>query len=431
MTNIKIYKKDHINAEIETAPDKSITHRAIMLASISSGRSKINNYLKSKDCFSTINAFKELGVKIFEMGNSLIIEGVGIEGLKQPDNIIDAGNSGTTVRLLSGIVAGNDIKVEIIGDESLSRRPMKRIIEPLTLMGAKIKAKEDNFLPLTIYGNSKLRPIVWESKIPSAQVKSCVLFAGMYANGETIYKEPFLSRNHTENMLEYLKIPIVKKENIVSIKGRIKKIDPFEITIPNDPSSSSYFIAMGILLPNSKLVLKNVCVNPTRIGFINTLIKMGAKINFVNTKLLYNEPVADIIVETSRLKSIKISSEDIPSMIDEIPLLAVVATQCDGVTEIRGAHELRVKESDRIRTITTELQKLGAKIIEQEDGMIIMGNTKFMVDNSQITLNSYKDHRIAMSLAVAGCLCDAEVIIEDADCVDISFPNFWQLYNSL
>ncbi|MCS7230517.1 MAG: 3-phosphoshikimate 1-carboxyvinyltransferase [Elusimicrobiota bacterium] len=428
---IKLYKKNSINAEIEVAADKSITHRAIMLASLASGRCVINKFLKSKDCYSTIEAFKKLGVKIIEIDDTLIVEGVGMDGLTQPSSYIDAGNSGTTVRLLSGIVAGNDIKVEIIGDESLSKRPMKRIIEPLTAMGAKIKAKEDNFLPMTIYGNSKLKPIVWESKIPSAQVKSCVLFAGMYAEGETIYKEPFLSRNHTENMLEYLKIPIIKKENIVAIKGKIKKIEPFEITIPNDPSSASYFIAMAVLIPNSKIIIKNVCINQTRMGFINTLIKMGAKINFLNPRILYNEPVADITAEYSRLKSIRISSEDIPSMIDEIPLLAVVATQCDGVSEIRGAVELRVKESDRIKTITTELQKLGAKIIEQSDGMIIMGNTKFITDTPQINLNSYKDHRIAMSLAVAASLCDSEVIIEDAECVDISFPNFWQIYNNL
>ncbi|MCX7910571.1 MAG: 3-phosphoshikimate 1-carboxyvinyltransferase [Endomicrobia bacterium] len=428
---IKLYKKNSINAEIEVAADKSITHRAIMLASLASGRCVINKFLKSKDCYSTIEAFKKLGVKIIEIDDTLIVEGVGMDGLTQPSSYIDAGNSGTTVRLLSGIVAGNDIKVEIIGDESLSKRPMKRIIEPLTAMGAKIKAREDNFLPMTIYGNSKLKPIVWESKIPSAQVKSCVLFAGMYAEGETIYKEPFLSRNHTENMLEYLKIPIIKKENIVAIKGKIKKIEPFEITIPNDPSSASYFIAMAVLIPNSKIIIKNVCINQTRMGFINTLIKMGAKINFLNPRILYNEPVADITAEYSRLKSIRISSEDIPSMIDEIPLLAVVATQCDGVSEIRGAVELRVKESDRIKTITTELQKLGAKIIEQSDGMIIMGNTKFITDTPQINLNSYKDHRIAMSLAVAASLCDSEVIIEDAECVDISFPNFWQIYNNL
>lgn len=431
MNRVKIHKKNPINAEIEVSPDKSITHRAVMLASLSLGESKIYNYLKSKDCYSTINAFRKLGVDIVELSDHLVIRGVGLEGLKSPDSQIDAGNSGTTVRLMSGIVAGNDIKVEIIGDESLSRRPMRRIIEPLRVMGAKITAREDNFLPMTISGNTNLKPIVWDSKIASAQVKSCILFAGMYAEGETIYKEPVLSRNHTENMLEYLRVPIVRKDNIVSIRGKVKKIPPFEITVPGDPSSASYFIAMAVLIPDSKVIIRNVCINSTRIGFINTLLKMGAKISFVNSRILYNEPVADIVVCSSRLKSIKINSDEIPSMIDEIPLLAVVATQCDGISEIRGANELRVKESDRIRTITSELKKLGAKIIEQEDGMIIMGNTKFESDTSQIILNSYKDHRIAMSLAVAASLCDAEVIIEDADCVDISFPNFWQLFNSL
>lgn len=431
MSNVKVHKKEFIDAEIEVPPDKSITHRAIMLASLSSGESRIYNYLKSKDCYSTINAFRKLGVDIIELDDHIIVKGVGLDGLKTPESKIDAGNSGTTVRLMSGIIAGNDIQVEIVGDDSLSKRPMKRIIEPLRIMGAKITAKEDNFLPMVIYGNSNLKPIVWQSNVASAQVKSCVLFAGMYAKGETIYKEPILSRNHTENMLEYLRIPIVRKENIVSIKGKVDKIPPFEITVPGDPSSASYFIAMAILIPDSKIVIRNVCVNSTRIGFINILLKMGAKINFVNPRVLYNEPVADIVVYSSRLKGIKITSEDIPSMIDEIPLLAVIATQCDGISEIRGATELRVKESDRIKTITSELQKLGAKIIEQEDGMIIMGNTKFNLDVPSIVVNSYKDHRIAMSLAVAASLCNGEVIIEDADCVDISFPNFWQIFSSL
>ncbi|MCX7957217.1 MAG: 3-phosphoshikimate 1-carboxyvinyltransferase [Endomicrobia bacterium] len=431
MTEIKLYRKTRIEAEIEPAPDKSITHRAIMLASLSSGKSIIKNYLKSKDCYSTINAFKNMGVKIVEEQNILKIEGVGVDNLKQPSGEIDAGNSGTTVRLLAGILAGQDIQISIVGDESLSKRPMKRIIEPLTLMGAKIDARENNFLPMTIYGNNKLKPIIWESKIASAQVKSCVLFAGMYAEGRTVYKEPILSRDHTENLLQFLRLPIHKKENVISIEGKVKEIKPFEIIVPNDPSSASYFIALGVLLPDTRILLKDVCINSTRIGFINTLIKMGAKISFLNLRVLYNEPVADVFVQTSRLKSIKVTSEDIPSMIDEIPLLTVIATQADGVTEIRGAEELRVKESDRIKTIVNELQKLGTKIIEQRDGMIIMGNAKLTTGSSTIKLNSYKDHRIAMSLAVAASICDGEVIIEDADCVDISFPNFWELFKNL
>ncbi len=429
--DIKVFKKNSINAEINVVPDKSITHRAIMLASISSGKCVINNFLKSKDCYSTIDSFRHLGVKIEEKGNVLEITGVGIGGLKQPKQRIDAGNSGTTVRLLSGIIAGNDISVEIIGDESLSRRPMRRIIEPLRLMGAKISAKEDNYLPLIIEGTKNLKPITWENKIASAQVKSCILFAGLHANGETIYKEPVLSRDHTEKMLQYLGIKIKVSNNVVSVKGRIKEIKPFEISIPADPSAASYFIAMGILVPNSRIVIKDVCVNPTRMGFINTLIKMGAKISLSNLRIAYNEPIADIVVESSKLKSININHEDIPSMIDEIPLLAVVATQANGVTEIKGASELRVKESDRIKTITISLQKLGAKIVELPDGMIITGNTNLRSEDGNLKLDSYKDHRIAMSLAVVGSICDGEFIIKDAECVDISFPNFWDLYKSL
>ncbi len=428
---VKVFRKNKINAEINVVPDKSITHRAVMLGAISNGECIVQNFLKSKDCYSTIEAFRNLGVEIIEEDNSLRIKGVGIGGLKQPKQSINAGNSGTTVRLLSGIVAGNAISVTIVGDESLSKRPMKRIIKPLKLMGAKISAKEDNYLPLVIEGTKNLKSITWENKVASAQVKSCILFAGLHANGETIYKEPVLSRDHTERMLQYLGIKIKISNNVISLKGKVKEIKSFEILMPNDPSAASYFIAMGILVPNSRIVIKDVCVNPTRMGFINTLIKMGAKINLSNFRVIQNEPVADIIAESSKLKSINISHEDVPSMIDELPLLAVVATQADGVTEIKGAAELRVKESDRIRTIVTSLQKLGAKIAELPDGMIITGNTQLKVNSNSLELESYKDHRIAMSLAISGSICDGEFIIKDADCVEISFPGFWDLYQSL
>jgi 3-phosphoshikimate 1-carboxyvinyltransferase len=431
MNKIKIYKKDKIKAEIEVPADKSITHRAVMLASISSGLSEIHNFLKSKDCYSTINAFRTLGVKIVEEKNTLKVYGVGMEGLKQPNDVIDAGNSGTTVRLLSGILAGNEIEVKIVGDESLSKRPMGRIIEPLSIMGAKITATDANHLPMVIHGSKHLKSITWESKIASAQVKSCILFAGMYAEGETIYIEPVLSRDHTERLLQYLNVKLERKDRVCSIKGKIKNIKNFEIEIPGDPSSASYFIAIGLLTKNSEIVLRNICINPTRMGFINTLIKMGANITLTNFQTKYNEPVADIVVKSSHLKGITINPDDVPSMIDELPLLAVIATQADGATEIHGAQELRVKESDRIRTITTELQKLGAKIIELEDGMIIMGNTKLSSGKDTIELESYKDHRIALSLAVAGTICEGSIVIKDADCVDISFPNFWEIYNSL
>ncbi|MCS7151409.1 MAG: 3-phosphoshikimate 1-carboxyvinyltransferase [Endomicrobia bacterium] len=428
---IRILRKSKINAEIKVTPDKSITHRAVMLASISSGECIIHNPLKSKDCYSTVNALKSLGVKIVEDKNNFHIYGVNMEGLCSPKEVIDAGNSGTTVRLLCGIIAGNEIEVKIIGDDSLSRRPMKRIIEPLRLMGVTIDAKEDNYLPLVIRGTKNLKSITWENKIASAQVKSCVLFAGMYAEGVTIYKEPILSRDHTERMLQYLGVKLSIKDTVFSIRGKVKKIKPFEILVPADPSSASYFIAMAVLLPNSSLVIKDVCVNPTRMGFINVLLKMGAKITLSNLRILYNEPVADIVVKSSKLKSIKIEPDDVPAMIDELPLLAVVATQADGVTEIRGAGELRIKESDRIKTIVSSLQHLGAKIIELEDGMIIMGNTTLCADSDNLELDSYNDHRIAMSLAVAGSICHNSFVITNAGCVDVSFPGFWDLYKSL
>lgn len=431
MNKVRVYRKNRINAEIKVTPDKSITHRAVMLASISSGECVIHNPLKSRDCLSTVNALRSLGVKITEDKEHFHIYGNGIDGLVTPKEKIDAGNSGTTVRLLSGILAGNNVSVEIVGDESLSRRPMKRIIEPLRLMGAQIEARDDNYLPMKIRGSKNLKPITWENKIASAQVKSCVLFAGMYADGVTIYKEPVLSRDHTERMLQYLGVKLTIKHTVFSIEGKVKKINPFEISIPADPSSASYFIAMAVLLPNSYLVVKDVCVNPTRMGFINTLIKMGAKIKFSNLRMLYNEPVADIIAESSRLKSVKIDADDVPAMIDELPLLAVVATQADGVTEISGASELRVKESDRIKSMTVSLQQLGGKIIEMKDGMIIMGNTRLYADKDNLELDSFNDHRVAMSLAVAGSICEGSFTILNSDCVDVSFPGFWDIYKSL
>jgi len=430
MTEIKLFGKTKIDAEIEVAADKSITHRAIMLASLSDGVCEIKNFLSSEDCFSTINAFRAMGVDIKESNGpteNLTISGAGINGLKQPKTELNAGNSGTTTRLLAGILAGQNFSCKIIGDSSLSKRPMRRIIEPLERMGAKIVAMENNYLPMEIKGNPDLRPIVWNSKISSAQVKSCILFAGMYANGETIYQEQILSRNHTERMMKYIGLPIETKNKKTVLRGKVKNIKSFELVVPNDPSAASYFIALTILLKDSKILIKNVCINPTRIGFINTLLKMGAKITMVNQKIMYNEPVADIEVKSSNLRSIKLSSKDIPSMIDEIPLLAVLATQADGVTEIRGAKELRIKESDRIKTICSQLNELGAKIIEQEDGMIIMGGTKLRPSK----INSFGDHRIAMSLAIASSIIDGETILQNPDCVNISFPKFWELFKSV
>lgn len=427
MNTIKLFKKNSVNSEIEVVSDKSITHRAVIFASLSSGQCEIKNFLQSADCFSTINAFRNLGVVIDQNESNLKVYGVGINGLLPPKSDIDAGNSGTTARLICGVLASQNFKSKIIGDKSLSKRPMKRVIEPLRAMGANISAVEDNFLPMEINGNPNLKPIRWNSKISSAQVKSCILLAAMFTNGIVEYREPVLSRDHTERLMKYLKLPIEIKSNKIVFEGKVKQISPFEVIVPGDPSSASYFIATAILVPGSKLYLKNVCINPTRMGFIDTLIKMGAKIVFQNERIAYNEPVADILVESSKLRSIKLNKDDIPSMIDEIPLLAVVATQADGVTEIRGAKELRVKESDRIKTITSQLSEMGAKVVEQEDGMIIIGGTKLR----PAEVESFDDHRIAMSLAVASSIVDGETIIKNPECVSISFPNFWELFKSI
>ncbi|MFH1540690.1 MAG: 3-phosphoshikimate 1-carboxyvinyltransferase [Elusimicrobiota bacterium] len=415
-----------IKSEIEVAPDKSISHRALMVSAISNGVSHIKNFLKADDCISTMNCLRKLGVDIVEKNNEIIVKGKGLK-LKMPSEALDAGNSGTTVRLLSGILAGQDFATKIIGDESLSKRPMKRIIEPLEKMGAKIESN-NNYLPIEIKGGN-LKNINYESKISSAQMKSCVLFAGLYADGITSFSEPEKSRDHTERMLKNFGAEIFANKNIISIKG-IARLRSSDIFVPGDISSAAFFIVAATIVQNSRLTIgqaglkiKNVGINPTRTGIIDVLRRMGAKILFENEREIAGEPIADIIVRPSELKSTNIEQSEIPLLIDEIPIIAVAATQSKGTTKITGAKELRVKETDRLKAISVELKKMGADIQELEDGLIIKGPTKL----NGAKVNSYKDHRIAMSLAIASLVAEGETEILDKDCVSISFPEFWKI----
>lgn len=401
-------------------PDKSITHRAIMLLSISKGTGIIKNYLDSDDCLRTLDAFKKMGINIKVDKGILEIEGVGPEGLKPPQTEIYAGNSGTTARLICGILAGQEFETKITGDDSLSRRPMKRIIEPLRMMGTEIQARDDNYLPITIRGKRSLNPIEYTTKTASAQVKSCILFAGIYSDGVTTVIEPVKSRNHSELMLSYLGANISAHNTSVSITGH-PELKAKEIEIPGDISSAAFFITAALLTEDSKIEIKNVGLNPTRVGFLNILKKMGASIEIKNIRTANNELIGDLIVKSSKLKQIDISAEDIPQMIDEIPLLTLIATQIEGQTKISGAQELRVKESDRLKTISTELNKMGAKITELYDGLIIEGKTKL----KGCEVESYEDHRIAMTLAIAGLIADGETIIRNHECVKVSYPSFW------
>lgn len=415
-----------LSGSIHPPADKSITHRAIMLASISQGESVIDNFLSAQDCMCTLEAFRNMGIQTKIIDKKLFIKGKGLKGLEQPSIDLNAGNSGTTVRLMFGILSGQKIKANIIGDESLSQRPMKRIIEPLRRMGAKIKAREDNYLPMEIIGSSDIKPISYNMPIASAQVKSCILFAGLHATGLTTVKEPVKSRDHSERMLKSMGAKIKVKGLSVSISGPAR-LNPLNITIPGDISSAGFFLVAGAIVEKANLNILNVSVNPTRDGIIEILMKMGAKIILTNTRDVSGEPVADISIKNSCLNSVDIDSNIIPRLIDEIPIIALAATQANGRTTISGANELRIKESDRLKTITSELNKMGADIKEKDDGLIINGPTEL----KGAVVQSHNDHRIAMSLAIAGLIAKGQTKIKNVECVDTSFPEFRETLESL
>ena len=411
-----------LSGTITIPADKSISHRAVMFSSLAKGKSVIKNFSNGQDPLSTLNIFKTLGISAERLDDKLIITSDGL--LKSTSTPLDCGNSGTTMRLMAGILSGQNFNSKLIGDASLSKRPMKRIIEPLTLMGANIKS--DNFkAPLEITA-SKLIGIDYTSKISSAQVKSSVILAGLFADGVTSVTEPYLSRNHTELMLLHMGANL----KVDGLKVSVQKSDlaPATIEIPGDISSAAYFIVAALLVPNSEIILKNVGLNPTRTGIIDVVKRMGGNIEILDERTVSNERVGDIKIKSSDLKACEISKEDIPRLIDEIPVIAVLATQADGTTVIKDAQDLRNKESDRITAVVTELKKLGADIEETPDGMIINGKTKL---NGNCALETYHDHRLAMSLYVAGLICENEILIKDFEWVDISFPEFEKLFCSI
>lgn len=419
MKNLKVERKRRIGGETSFPGDKSISHRAIMLGSIAQGETRIKGCSDCADCRNTLKAFLKLGMKIEDHSEGeLTIHGQGLKGLTSAREIIDVGNSGTTMRLLSGILAAQDFSSTITGDEYLQRRPMRRIILPLREMGAKISSPDDNHPPITIVGQ-KLHPVDYRSPVASAQVKSCILLAGLYAKGRTSLTEPSPSRDHTERMLKYLGAPIEIKGMTVFIEG-LSELKARPITIPGDISSAAFFIIACLLLKNSEIKIKGVGINPTRTGIIDALKKMGAHIVTENVRQLCGEPVADLIVRSSSLRATKIGGDLIPRIIDEIPVLAVAATQAEGVTEITDVQELRIKESDRIGNVVSELSEMGASIEEKKDGMVISGG-KRLVGSS---VNSFGDHRMAMALTIAGLIADGETIVNDVACIDTSFPHF-------
>ncbi len=402
--------------------DKSISHRAVMFASIAKGESVIKNFSKGQDPLSSLNVCKALGVQAEFDNELLIINSAG--KLNTPSIALDCGNSGTTMRLMSGILAGQNFNSTLIGDDSLSKRPMKRVIEPLSLMGAEIKSN-DFKAPLNIQGKN-LHAIDYNSKLASAQVKSCILLAGLNAEGKTSFTEPYISRNHTEIMLKYMGANINVDCKTVTIEKSI--LEPRTIEICGDISSAAYFIAAGLIVPNAKIILKNVGLNPTRIGILEAAEKMGGSIEILDKKIVSGELVGDLQVSYSNLKACTIEGEIIPRLIDELPVIAVLATQAEGTTIIKDAQDLRNKESDRIKAVVTELKKIGADIVETPDGFIINGK-KSLKGGTEV--ETYHDHRLAMSLYVAGLICEKPLLINGFEWVDISFPEFEKLFNSL
>ena len=415
-----------LRGEITPPGDKSISHRSLILCSIANGHSVVKDFLISDDTLSTANAMRALGITIGINGTQADIIGKGLYGLQEPEKVIDCGNSGTTTRLLCGLLSAQVFTSILDGDKYLQARPMRRVVGPLSLMGAQITGKEDgNKLPLTITG-SKLKGISYELPVASAQVKSAILLAGLYAQGETEVIEPEPSRDHTERMLSYLGIPIEKSGNSIKII-KAERIETGEIIVPADISSAAFFIVAALITPGSEVLIKNVGISPLRTGIIDILKNMGGNIDIINEREANGEPIGDIIARSSDLHATEISGELIPKAIDELPLVAVAACFAEGESLIRDARELRVKETDRIKAMATELGKLGARIEEFEDGMSIHGSESL----TGSTCSSWGDHRIAMSIAIAGTRAKGETEILDAECVSVSYPGFFKVIDEL
>ena len=426
---LKIANKSNINTKVSVPGDKSISHRSLMLAGIASGQSRVSGLLEGEDCFSTLKCMEKLGVDITrDNSGTYIVNGVGLNGLKEPADILDCGNSGTTMRLLSGLLAGRPFYSVLAGDRSLNSRPMDRIITPLSKMGAEIWSRQQGLAPLSIRGGN-LASINYNSPVASAQVKSSILLAGLSTKGITYVNEPAQSRDHTEKMLKAAGVDIEINDNTIKLNSSGQpELKPLDINIPGDISSAAFIIAAGLITENSRILIKDVGINQTRTGVLDALKMMGAELTIKNKRVSSGEPLADIEACSSNLKAIEISGSLVPRLIDEIPLLALLATQADGDTIIKDAAELRVKETDRIKAISSELKKLGAEIEEYPDGMKIKGNTEL---KGGIEVDSFGDHRIGMTMAISGLIARNGIIVNNSESIDISFPDFEKLINNL
>lgn len=420
-----------LKGEVTIPGDKSISHRSIMLGSIALGTTEITHFLEGADCLSTIDCFRKMGVEIERKPSSILVHGKGLRGLTAPASTLNVGNSGTTTRLISGILSGQNFATTLSGDDSLNSRPMKRIMTPLNTMGAHIRSLNDNgCAPLHIRPGA-LHGIHYQSPVASAQVKSAVLLAGLYADSPTSVTEPALSRNHTELMLQgfgaYVATDLHTDGTATAHVEPCKELYGQQICVPGDISSAAYFIAAALLVPGSELLVKNVGTNFTRAGFLKVCKAMGADIETVNQTIEGGESRADLLVRYSHLKGTVIEGDIIPTLIDEIPMIAIMAAFADGQTVIRDAAELKVKETNRIDTVTAGLKAMGAVITPTDDGMIIEGTGHL----NGASIQSYLDHRIAMAFSVAGLASDGETQIVDSQCVDVSYPEFYATLNSV
>ncbi len=419
-------KVNSLKGEVTIPGDKSISHRAVTFGSLAEGTTEVTNFLQGADCLSTISCFRELGIEIENTPDRILIHGKGLHGLSEPADTLDTGNSGTTTRLISGILAGQSFTTVLNGDASIQTRPMKRIITPLSMMGADIISLKDNgCAPLRICGG-QLHGITYESPVASAQVKSCVLLAGLYADAPTSVIEPVLSRNHTELMLTGFGAKVTSSGTTATIEPE-PDLKGMKIEVPGDISSAAYFLAAGLIIPNSEILIKNVGINPTRDGILRVAKEMGGDITVLNQKTSGGEPTCDLLVRSSSLKGVTVGGEIIPTLIDEIPMIAVMACFAEGTTIIKDAQELKVKESNRIDTVVTNLKAMGAHIEATDDGMIIEGGHPL----HGAVIDSHLDHRIAMSFAVGALGADGETKIEGAECVKISYPEFYETLEKL
>ncbi len=422
MNSIIINPVSSVRGEITVPGDKSISHRSIMLGAIANGVTTVTGFLRGEDNMATMRAFRAMGVEIDDDGITLSIHGRGLHGLKEPADVIDCGNSGTTIRLISGLLAGQSFFSVVTGDQYLRKRPMKRVVEPLARMGASIMGRQKGTLaPLAITGCA-LNPIGYDSPVSSAQIKSAIMLAGLYAGGETSVREPSLSRDHSERMFRLFGASLDIFQTGVTVRGGVE-LQAQEITVPGDISSAAFLIVAALITPGSELLIKNVGVNPTRTGVIDILRSMGGSIQLLEERVVSGEPVADLMVRSSRLKGVAISGSVVPRAIDEFPAVCIAAACAEGVTIIQDARELRVKETDRIAAMASNLLRMGVSVEEREDGMEITGVECLLGGE----MESFGDHRIAMSLSVAGLVAKGGIKVNDIDCVATSFPSFFTL----